>query len=230
MKKFFAAILLTVLLSGNVYAEELSEAIAAPAEINHPDSIYFAHPDFFNMNSTADRIILPHYPTFQQTTEYSCGAAAVLTVLKFFGRNDFDETTLIKLMKTKPHVGTNVGNMVTFFRNIGRKVQSSSDMPTFDDDFAFQKFVMKNLSLGRPILVENVEYGGHWRVIIGIDTMGTENLYDDVLIFADPYDTSDHLKDGYAIQSLDGFFSEWFDHNLLPKRERNQPRVIAVPK
>ena len=33
--------------------------------------------------------------------------------------------------------------------------------------------------------------------------MGTENLRDDVLIFADPFDTSDHNQDGYTVGSLD---------------------------
>jgi len=225
MKKFLAAaILLTALFIGTACAKEKS-----PAQINHADSIYYAQPDFYNMPSTADRIILPRYPTYQQTTEYSCGNAAALTVLNYFGNRDFDEATLIKRMKTKPHTGTSLGNMVKFFRDLGWDVQSSLDAPPMGE-IAFQKFVVKNLSAGRPIIVENVEWGGHWRVIIGVDTMGTENLHDDVLIFADPYDTSDHKQDGYAIGSLDRFFSIWFDWCVLPKRERNQPWLIAVPK
>ena len=231
MKNFFAvAFLLTVILISNVHAEESENPAEAPAEINHLNSIYYKHPDFYNMTSTADRIILTHYPTYQQTTEYSCGPASALTVLNFFGNRDFDEKTLIKLMKTQPRVGTSLGNMVKFFKSIGWDVQSSLNTPPLDE-FAFQKFVIKNLSAGKPILVENVEFGGHWRVIIGCDTMGTpDDLYDDVLIFADPFDTSDHKQDGYTFGSLDRFYNMWFDHNMLPKSERNQPWLIATPK
>ena len=219
MKKILiAALLLSTFLIGN-----------ACAEINHADSIYYPRLDFYNMTSTADRIVLTHYPTYQQTTEYSCGPAAALTVLKFFGRNDFDEATLIERMKTKPKKGTSLGNMVKFFKEIGWDVQSSLDTPP-SDEFEFQKFVVKNLSQGKPIIVENIEWGGHWRVIIGYDSMGTENLEDDVLIFADPYDTSDHNQDGYTIGSFDRFYFMWFDRNILPKSERNQPWLIAVPK
>ena len=89
---------------------------------------------------------------------------------------------------------------------------------------------MRNLSAGKPVIVENVEWSGHWRVIIGVDTMGTAELDDDVLIFADPYDTTDHKQDGYTIGSLDRFYSMWFDHSMLPKRERNQPWLIATPR
>ena len=90
MRKIFAAaILLTALLIGNATAEKIPEpaaddpegATAAPADINHVNSIYFPHVDFSSMTSNADRIILTDYPTYQQTTGYSCGPAAALTVL-----------------------------------------------------------------------------------------------------------------------------------------------------
>ena len=233
MKKIFiAAIFLTAIFIGTACAEEQepSGAAAAPAEINHADSIYYRHPDFYNMTSTDTLTILTHYPTYQQTNEYSCGAAAALTVLKYFGCDDFDEATLIKLMKTKPKIGTRLGNMVKFFKSIGWEVQSSLDRTPMEED-AFKKFVVRNLAAGRPIIVDNIEWGGHWRVIIGVDTMGTpEDLYDDVLIFADPYDTSDHKQDGYTIGSLDRFYSMWFARDLFPKAEHNQPWLIAFPK
>ena len=80
-------------------------------------------------------------------------------------------------------------------------------------------------------MVENVEFGGHWRVIIGYDTLGTEDdLYDDVLIFVDPYDTSDNDDNGFTFGSADRFFSMWFDHNMLPENEREQPWLTARPK
>ena len=229
MKKILGVVLLIVILIGTACAEELDPegATAAPKEINHADSIYYPRIDFYNMTSTDGRIILTNYPTCQQTTGYSCGNAAALTVLKYFGNDSFDEATLIKLMKTDNRKGTTLGNMIKFFKNIGWEVQSSRELMEED---AFQEFVIKNLSAGKPIMIENVEWGGHWRVIIGCDTMGTENLYDDVLIFAEPFDTSDHNQDGYTVQSLDRFYSMWFDNNILPKCERNQAWLIATPK
>lgn len=233
MKKFLlAALMFTILFIGCANAEEVADyggAAVAPADINHADSIYYPRIDFYNMTSTADRIILSHYPTYQQKSDFSCGPACAMTVLNYFGNRDFDEATLIKLMKTKPHVGTSLSNMVKFFKSIGWKVQSSLGTEPMDEE-AFQKFVVENLAAGKPIIVDNIEWGGHWRVIIGIDTLDTNNLYDDVLIFADPFDTSDHNQDGYAFGSLDRFYSMWFAHDLLPKTEHNQPWLIATPK
>ena len=49
------------------------------------------------------------------------------------------------------------------------------------------------------VIMESVEWGGHWMTLIGYDDMGTTETADDVLIFADPFDTTDHNQDGYYI-------------------------------
>lgn len=214
-----------------IFDKESLGAAFSPAENNHEDSIYFAQPDFYNMTSNDHRIILTHYPTYQQTTEYTCGPAAALTVLYYYGNKNYDEKSLCKEMKTKGYpIGTNPKNMVNFFKKTGWEVQSNLDGTHFDDYEEFKNFVIKNLRLGRPIMVENVEWGGHWRVIIGFDDMQTESTLDDVLIFADPYDTSDHKQDGYSVGNAERFFSMWFDHFMLPKNQREQPFIIAYPK
>ena len=66
-------------------------------------------------------------------------------------------------------------------------------------------------------------------MIIGYDNMGTESPLDDMLIFVDPYDTCDHYQDGYTVGNAIKFFSMWFDHSMLPEKERYQPWIIAYP-
>lgn len=206
-------------------------ASSAPGEINHPASPYFSENDYFTMKNTGSRTILSHYPTYQQATEYTCGPAAALTVLYYYGNRDFDEMSLAKGMKTQGYpIGTNPFDMVEFFRTLGWEVRSSLDSPAFDTYSAFMDFAQSNLRRGVPIMVENVEWGGHWRVIIGYDSMGTESTLDDVLIMADPYDTCDHMQDGYVVQNGEKFYSMWFDHYMLPEKQRNQPWITAEPK
>lgn len=242
MKKMFSIIFFAAMIFANsVFAEKIpngeifdKESVGAafsPTENNHADSIYYTQNDFYDMTSTEHRIILKNYPTYQQTTEYSCGPAAALTILYFFGDKNYDEKSLCREMKTKDYpFGTSLSNVVKFFQKIGWNVQSSLDKKFFAEYEDFQKFVIKNLRENKPIMVENVEWGGHWRVIIGYDDMQTESTLDDVLILADPYDTSDHNQDGYAINNGWRFFSMWFDHSILPKSQRNQPYVVAYPK
>ena len=180
--------------------------------------------DYFELKPSQNRVIISHYPTYQQSRENTCGPAAALTVLYYFGVKDYDEMSLALEMKTQPYpIGTNPADMLAFFEKIGWKTQSSLNHAPFEDYSDFQDFIVSNLSENIPVMVENVEWGGHWRVIIGYNTMGTENTLDDVLIMADPYDTCDHKQDGYIVNNGEKFFSMWFDHSMLPEDQRNQP-------
>ena len=80
-------------------------------------------------------------------------------------------------------------------------------------------------------MVDWVDWAGHWQVLIGIDTCGTDTPYDDVLIFADPYDITDHFQDGYYIFSLGRFFGMWREGPCTEKNEPyRQPFVTAWPE
>ena len=207
-------------------------AASAPKEINHKKSMHFTRPDFYNMHSNKHMTILNNYPTYQQTTEETCGPAAALTVLYYLGDKHWTEEQLAKGMKTLPYpVGTSTKNMVDFFVKEGYKVDSSlTTKETFPDYKSFHVFVLKNIAHKTPILVENVEWGGHWRVIIGYDTMGTESTLDDVLIMADPYDTSDHWQDGYTVNNGERFYAMWFDIPSARKEASLNKLWITISK
>lgn len=206
-------------------------AAAAGAEINHKDSRYYTFPDYFNMTSNKHLTILTHYPTYQQNTEETCGPAAALTVLYYLGDTHWTEDYLSKAMKTQPYpVGTCTTDMVEFFNKIGYKVSSSlTAKEPLENEEDFKNFVIKNLQAKTPILVENVEWGGHWRVLIGYDTMGTESVLDDTLIIADPYDTSDHYQDGYMVENATRFYSMWFDQPS-PRKEPSLNKIWVTVK
>lgn len=202
---------------------------------NVKQSPYFAVQDFYNLQSTDSLTILPHYKTYQQTTEITCGPAAALTVLAHYGNTSWTEKEIAKIMDTKPAVGTDTAGMVKYFKKIGWDVTSSLNSAdengtSFASVKDFKDFVIANLKNNTPILVENIDWGGHWRVIIGYDTMGTETTADDVLILADPYDTSDHSQDGYNVNSVERFYFMWFDAHMLPAGQQNQQWIIAKPQ
>lgn len=207
-------------------------ASSAPREIDHGSSPYFSSPDYYELQSGKGRIVLTHFPTYQQTRENTCGSACGLMVLHYFGRGGSEtEFTLAEKMGTKPYpIGTSLSGMVKAFRSLGWNADSKLDHPAFETYDSFRDFVRESLAKGRPIMVENVDWGGHWRVIIGIDTMHEASTLDDVLIMADPYDTADHRQDGYVAVNGEKFFAMWFDHSMLPPEEANQPWLIAWPK
>lgn len=214
------------------YDTKKAGASAYDGLANVPHSPYFQQLDFYNMQPTASLTILPKFRTYQQTTEYTCGPAAALMVVEhFLGRSVDDELAMGKVMGTKAYTGTNTKGMARYFKKIGWQVTSSSDKgQTPENTVAFKAFVLEHLRRNVPIMVENVDWGGHWRVIIGYDTMGTDDITSsDVLIMADPYDTADHMQDGYVVVPAEKFFYMWFDSNLFSAGDRKQQWLVAEP-
>ncbi len=80
-----------------------------------------------------------------------------------------------------------------------------------------------------------IEWGGHWQVVIGYDDMGTETTQDDVMIMADPYDTTDHNQDGYFVYGAERFYYNWSMYDFFAEEgkedyERNALFVLAKPE
>lgn len=198
------------------------------------DSPYFKKIDIYNMKSGGNLILLEKYKTHQQHTEYTCGPAAALTVVQhFLGKTPDSEMEMAKIMETHPagmkDPGTNTRGMSRYFEQKGWKVKNALKDGSPETYEKFLGFVDSNLKQGIPIMVENVDWGGHWRVIIGHDTMGDKNEMNDVLIVADPYDTTDHDQDGYNIISASRFYYMWFDAHLFREKEKERQWLTAVP-
>lgn len=198
--------------------------------INHPNSPYYKEPDYYNMDNTDSRFIIKKFKTIQQATETSCGACSVLMILKHFGIDKYTEKQLSKYLHTDSTKGTSLKSIIKLFKKLNFEVVSSLDYPKFESYKQFRKFILRMIKKNIPILVENVDWGGHWRIIIGIDVMDKKSTLDDTLIFADSYNTHNHNQDGYCIENGEKFFSMFFDYNKLPEEEREQPWIIVYPK
>ena len=195
------------------------------------NSPYFAAPDVYNMQPNENLVILPKFKTRQQITGYTCApAAASMVVEHFLGTLPHSEMEIAKEMQTNNINGTSIKGMEKYFKKLGWQVESSASNDTPKKFTFFKNWVQKHLANNTPIIVENVEWGGHYRVIIGYDSMGTEYYGDDVLIMADPFDLADHVQDGYNIVNAQKFYYMWFDAQLFPSGERKNPWIVARPK
>lgn len=206
-------------------------ATAFFGRVNHPNSRYYVFNDYYNMESDETLHILSHFETYQQTTEYTCGAACALMVLNWFGQKQYHELVVGQLIESRPGRGSTVENLADFFDLIGWNVECHTDTKLkFNTLEQFEKAIIDHIDRGIPIMVDWVDWAGHWQVIIGIDTCGTDTPYDDVLIFADPYDITDHFQDGYYIFPLSRFFGMWREGPCAEKeRPYSQPFVVAYP-
>ncbi|MGI6781648.1 MAG: hypothetical protein ACOX56_02280 [Acholeplasmataceae bacterium] len=199
--------------------------------------------DYYNFTNTESRIILPNYQAFQQTMASSCGICSVLSVLNYYKEdvyNTYDEVYLVQKYEE-------INNTTIYNRGVGsaglKKLvesfgytatarsysqanyvdENSMIFSTYD---SFLSFVIENLSKGTPIPISWRPRGGHWVTIIGIDTMGTDNIYDDVIILADSNDIWDHYQDGYNTLPATLFYRQWYNGSFT----YNQQHVVFDKK
>lgn len=148
------------------------------------------------------------------------------------------ETSYIANPKAEALTSENDGLSTADFGNIKPTFSSSSlyaseNIDTTEawvedaKDSYFVKWLTGHLKEGRPIMVEWGDWDGHWQAIIGYDNNGTPSIGDDVLVFADPYDTSDHWQDGYYFYPLERWFYMWQDRKVAPKPYQLQPYIVV---
>lgn len=198
---------------------------------DHEDSPYFYTADFYNMESTDSRFILSNFKTMQQTAWWSCGPTSILMVLEHYGAlGDWNEENLAALRAdhSQQHIGTCMDQMIEILNGVG-----GFDLVTTYDyqdrlDEVNLAFFRAQIEAGCPVLVGWNDWGGHWEVVIGYDTMGTDNEGDDVLIFADPFDTSDHNQDGYGVVSAERFISNFTFYDFFPADHIRDKCFIVV--
>lgn len=209
------------------YTVDLSPADGANSverKGDHWNSPYFRHPDFFNMEDTDTLTILTHFRTQQQTSEWSCGVSSVLMVLDWYGKlgNHNEETLAAFRPNGLEPAATTTRGMIDMLEGVGGfDIYSVFDAGEDVLKIFTSSFIRETLSEGKPILIGWNDWGGHWQVIIGYDTMGTETEQDDVLIVADSYDTTDHNQDGYGIYPAQRFLSNFTFYNFFPEEELN---------
>ena len=215
---------------GNCPALDGASSFGGAAD--HLQSRYYVANDYFHMKSDATLHILSQFQTYQQTTEYTCGAASALMVLNWFGQKQYHEKAVAGLLEAHATKGSSPENIADLFDLIGWNVDYHASLDRrFQTVEAAEQAIIDYIDHGIPMMVDWVDWAGHWQVLIGIDTCGTDTPYDDVLIFADPYDVTDHKQDGYYTYPLGRFFGMWREGPCAGKdMPYQQPFVAAWPK
>ena len=81
-----------------IKGEDYDEAAGADAYAfagDNTESRYYKAPDFYNMKSDDQLILIENFKTMQQTTEWSCGPATSLMVANHFGITNSRKWTLL---------------------------------------------------------------------------------------------------------------------------------------
>jgi predicted double-glycine peptidase len=141
-------------------------------------------------------------PLTRQATSYTCGVAALQSVLSYYG-DDYNERDLEKELRSDPKEGTSYQSMLTFAREHGYSAAAYFNMNL--------KQLEQNVSNDKPTIVaiqawrdnekiawKNAWDDGHYVVAIGYDK---ENIY-----FMDP-----SILGYYAFIPKKEFLIRWHD-------------------
>ncbi len=208
---------------------------------DHDYSPYYKFFDFYNMEDTDTLKILTNFQTRQQATEWTCGTTSAAMVMNWFGMDEGENDISLATHRQNGDTGatylTGMEEVFTYMNDTydqdwiwftNQDLDDPHGEESYIGDYCLQAGTTEGWYGLIPYLLENDipmmigwdEWGGHWQVIVGYDDMGTEATQDDVLILADPYDTTDHNQDGYVIESFERLVYGWYtsydednDHN-----------------
>ena len=106
----------------------------------------------------------------------------------------------------------------------GFDIETTADYP----DGIWMENIQNWLAEGKPVMICWNDWGGHWQIIIGYDTMGTETQQDDVFLVADSYDTTDHNQDGYGVYPAERLMYNFTMYGAFPEEEGGSDMLFLV--
>ena len=177
------------------------------------NSKYFKSIDIYNTKSSGSLILLEKFKTYQQTSFYSCACASLIMALYYLDGTIIGEHDCSIKAKTSQNTGTLPENLEKAIDEYGydyeskRKGFNGDYIPSYDEN-KFSEYIKNSLKNKEPIILLSNDFGGHYNVIIGYDDKGTKDIEDDVVIIAEPFDTSDHINDGFTIWNFKRLYSQ----------------------
>jgi len=202
--------------------------------------------------------MIENFKTEQQATEWTCGCTSAMMVMEHFGMNSNgtnpleSEITLSYNRQNGEPGATYLYGMKRMFNYMNKMhdqqwtyltkndlTDPNSDWSTIKGtsgkEYSLQGGSSDNglipyfINNGIPVMVGSDEWGGHWQVIVGYDDMRTARTQDDVIILADPYDTTDQNDDGYFVKGFERLVYGWDSSYEASDTGQENDMIIAFP-
>ncbi|MBI5448623.1 MAG: peptidase C39 family protein [Gammaproteobacteria bacterium] len=185
---------------------------------------------FYNIHNTQNLTLL-EVKAYQQTTNYSCGPAAIMSLLHYYHKlsdrdmNAKTELRIAKEMGSSTTLGSSSKQMATWLSQHGFEVKYGTQ--------GTLHLLQNSLKQGIPILVDWIDWGGHWVVVTGYHATSKNNQDGNDLLFL--ADSSAHYDSVPSLNNLitfnaDRFSTMWFDSENDKTQLIKGSYIIAVPK
>ncbi|HWR40156.1 MAG TPA: C39 family peptidase [Patescibacteria group bacterium] len=173
---------------------------------------------------------------YQQTTDYTCGPAMVMSLLRWHNRLSEADMTSVTEMRIAREMGTRDMNSPQP-GTTAEEIRDWLNEHGFDATLGYDgslELLRDNLKRGIPVLVEWIDWGGHWVVTTGYFAEYESPAKGvDTIFFADSatHWTSRNNPDGITSFNAWRFRDMWFDTQYLnPGQVVRNCYIIAVPK
>lgn len=146
---------------------------------------------------------------YQQTFDFSCGPSSVMSLLHWYGvfsDGDMNRDTEMRLMQgmhSSPAFGTRSQDMASWLNDNGFIAQARVNGTV--------KQLIGHLKAGVPVIVEWLDWGGHWVVLTGFFASSDDR--ENTVFFADPAAHWFSINNPFGISS---FSASRFEDMVLP--------------
>ena len=177
---------------------------SGPTQV-HPTSedppVDLVTPDFAAVLVDPDWTVVAR-PSYQQTLDYSCGAAVAMTAATHFGKMLASDWTAATETTVSREIGANqwVGAMPWRLRSwlVAKGMAGENDRDGSLDE------IVARLQQGELTAVAWSAWGGHWSIVIGYNKRLKK------VALSDPADVTDDRRDGVTYLDEAVFLNNWY--------------------
>jgi predicted double-glycine peptidase len=194
-----------------------------------------AHKNFiarFYGLASSQNLTLLNMQAYQQTEEYTCGAATIMSLLYHYGLISAKKLTRETELQISADMGTSTA-VGTTVEQIAKWLDNNGFIVNYGENGTLA-LLQNNLKTGIPTLVEWMDWGGHWSVVAGYDSgTGDVGRSNDTLFLADSSAkyNSEKTFNGIIRVNANRFKSMWFDAQYFkPGQIVKGIFMTAVPK
>ncbi|RQW79910.1 MAG: hypothetical protein EHM14_06930 [Methanothrix sp.] len=160
-------------------------------------------------------------PDTRQSTEYSCGAAALQAVVGYWGR-DIGEEDMMEMLNTNPESGTYPDDIIRVAQEMGLNATYKENLSLTDLEAYLQEGVpvIVDCQAWRSVSQANESWAddwsdGHWVVVIGMD--------DKLVYLEDPY-----LLGSRGIMTRQEFEERWHNWRGLDELDTGEQIHMGI--
>ena len=197
-----------------------------------PDKdVYLKNYDGYHVPSPHKHLVLTNVYSYQQTTNYTCGPAVVMTLMLHYGKlspadmNHETEMRIANEMGTTM-LGTSQPAMVAWLSKNGFSVRSGNDA-TVDT-------LINNINRGLPTIIAWNDFSEHSMLVVGYNSDGvTPTGSKDVIFTADPASSGYIEENGNTIRGIDSLSPDQLELNEVNAKSFQAPSgmyIVAVPR